>query len=123
MRKKEKAKGKQQTLSEDAKNTMYQEVDLSQYIEGDLTEKQKKKFADLAVDEIRSRTLQGFDVNGKKFKKYSKKYASMKGVGVNDVNLFLDGKMLNGIGRRKSKEKKSILYRIINNPEYIKQFF
>lgn len=44
-----------------------------------------------------SRTLNGLDKNNKEFGKYDKKYAEFKGVGVNDVDLTLDGEMLDNL--------------------------
>jgi hypothetical protein len=46
------------------------------------------------LSHITTRTLNGFDRNNKKFKKYTKDYAEFKGVGVNDVDLTFDGEML-----------------------------
>jgi phage gpG-like protein len=89
---------------------MYQEVDLEHYLNDKPTTEQKIKFAELAVDEIRSRTLQNEDINGKKFTKYTKDYAKEKGVSRSDVNLFVEGKLLDGVGRRKSKEKSNTVF-------------
>ena len=108
--KKKKAKGKRQTLNSSAKNLMFQEVDLEHYIKEKPTAEQKKKFADLAIDKITDRTLSGKDIDGKKFKRYSKKYAALKGVNPGDVDLFKKGTMLDSIGRRKSKEKKGTVF-------------
>ena len=49
--------------------------------------------------------LSGNDVRGKKFLPYNKHYAKKKGVGVNDVNLRLTGKMLNSIKLGKVTEQ------------------
>ena len=48
-----------------------------------------------AVEVIRKRTTAGKDVNGKKFQKYTKKYAKRKGTSF--VDLELKGDMLNRI--------------------------
>lgn len=48
----------------------------------------------MILNHITTRTLNGFDKNNKKFKKYTKEYAELKGVGVGDVDLTLDGEML-----------------------------
>lgn len=48
----------------------------------------------MILSHITTRTLNGFDKNNKKFKKYSKDYAEIKGVGVNDVDLTFSGDML-----------------------------
>jgi len=49
--------------------------------------------------------LSGNDVRGKKYLPYNKHYAKSKGVGVNDVNLRLTGKMLNSIKLGKVTEQ------------------
>ena len=82
-----------------------QEINLKDYIGRKPTAKEKKLFADLAVDTMINRTLDTNDINGKKFKKYSKEYAELKGVTRSSVDLFLEGDMLENIGRRSSKEK------------------
>lgn len=87
-----------------------QEVDLEAYIGRKPTESEKTAFAEIAKATIESRTLDGKTVNGGRFKKYSKEYADFKGVTRDSVDLFLDGDMLDGIGRRKSKEKKSTIF-------------
>jgi len=87
-----------------------QEVDLASYLGRKPTANEKTAFAELAQAEIESRTLDGKTINGGKFKKYTKKYADLKGVTRDSVDLFLDGDMLDGIGRRKSKEKASTVF-------------
>jgi hypothetical protein len=82
-----------------------QEIDLKSYIGRKPTAKEKEIFAETAIDVITNRTLDTKDIDGKKFKKYSKKYAEFKGVTRSSVDLFLEGDMLEGIGRRSSKEK------------------
>ena len=82
-----------------------QEIDLKDYLGRKPTANEKKLFAELAIDTIASRTLDTTDVNGESFAKYSEEYAKKKGVSVDSVDLFLDGDMLGGIGRRSSKEK------------------
>jgi len=99
--KKKKAKGKLTvSLSE-----LSQEINLKDYLGRKPTAKEKQLFADLAVDTIVNRTLDGQTVNGGKFKKYSKDYAALKGVTRDSVDLFLEGDLLESIGRRSSKEK------------------
>ncbi len=98
---KDKAKGSMVvSLSE-----LSQEIDLKEYLGRKPSASEKKLFADLAVDTIANRTLDTDDINGIAFAKYSEAYAEKKGVTVNSVDLFLDGDMLGGIGRRSSKEK------------------
>lgn len=106
MARKKRAKGKINiTLDE-----LSQEVDLSEYLGRKPTSSEKELFADIAKATIESRTLDGKTINGGKFKKYSKTYADLKGVTRDSVDLFLKGDMLDGIGRRKSKEKSSTVY-------------
>ena len=81
-----------------------QNIDLESYLGEKPTESQKKKFVDIAIDVIETRTLDGKTINGGKFKKYSKAYAAEKGVTRSSVDLFLEGDMLESIGRRRSKE-------------------
>jgi hypothetical protein len=50
--------------------------------------------ADEIIDFIRDRTASGLDKNNNKFKKYSKQYAKKKGVDIDDVDLILEGDML-----------------------------
>tara|TARA_R110002096_G_scaffold54460_2_gene140477 strand:- start:101 stop:679 length:579 start_codon:yes stop_codon:yes gene_type:complete len=103
---KKKAKGNLKvSLSE-----LSQEINLKDYLGRKPTASEKKHFADLVVDTIQNRTLDTHDINGKKFKKYSKEYADFKGVTRDSVDLFLDGDMLENIGRRKSKEKSGSVF-------------
>lgn len=87
-----------------------QEIDLASYLDRKPTASEKMAFAELVQASIESRTLDGLTINGGKFKKYSKKYADFKGVTRSSVDLFLDGDMLDGIGRRKSKEKSNTVF-------------
>ncbi len=87
-----------------------QEIDLKEYLGEKPTEEQKKLFSEIAKDVIQMRTLDGYDIKGKKFKRYTKEYAEEKGVSRNSVDLFLKGNMLDSIGRRKSKEKTNTLF-------------
>jgi hypothetical protein len=87
-----------------------QEIDIKEYLGEKPTPEQKRIFAEIARDVIENRTLDGVDINGKKFKKYSKEYAELKGVGRSAVDLFLKGDMLSSIGRRKSKEKTNTVF-------------
>lgn len=96
---------KKTTLSE-----VSQEINIKDYLGEKPTAKQKKLFAEIAKDVIENRTLDGDDINGKKFKKYSKEYADFKGVTRDSVDLFLEGDMLDNIGRRTSKEKVNTVF-------------
>jgi len=64
-----------------------------------LTARQRKALADLVIEHIYDRTDRGLDVNGKRFKAYSKGYAksldfSIAGKSKGRVNLQLSGDML-----------------------------
>ena len=87
-----------------------QEVDLKNYLGRKPTASEKVAFAELAIDRINNRTLDGETVNGGKFKRYSKSYAEFKGVTRDSVDMFLDGDMLEAIGRRTSKEKANTVF-------------
>lgn len=56
--------------------------------------KERVAIADVVLSHIVTRTLNGDDKNNKKFKNYTKDYADFKGVDVADVDLTLDGEML-----------------------------
>ena len=103
---KKKAKGKMVVSLDE----LSQDIDLKQYLGRKPTDSEKRNFSESAIDLIENRTLDGDDINGKEFKKYSPKYAESKGVTVDSVDLFLEGKMLESIGRRKSKEKTSSVF-------------
>jgi hypothetical protein len=49
------------------------------------------------VEIIQARTLSGLDKNNDKFEKYTAMYAKEKGVGRGDVDLVLDGEMLDSL--------------------------
>lgn len=81
-----------------------QKIDLNKYIK-DPTPRQKMLFGELAIDEIENRTLDGKNINGAKFTKYSKKYADIKGVAQDNVDMFLKGDMLDSIDIYKGRSK------------------
>ena len=56
-----------------------------------------KRLGNMTINKHIQSILKGNDVRGKPFKPYSQSYAKRKGVGVNDVNLKLTGKMLQSI--------------------------
>ena len=91
-------------------NELSQEINLADYLGRKPTAKEKRLFADLAVDTIDNRTLDGKNINGKKFKKYSKSYAEFKGVTQDSVDMFLEGDMLESINRNKKKESADTIY-------------
>lgn len=74
-----------------------QEIDLTRYVDGDLSEEAKETFALAAIERINQRTLDGKNIHGRKFKKYSKDYAAKKGVSRESVDLFLEGDMLSSL--------------------------
>jgi hypothetical protein len=100
-----------------------QEINLREYLGEKPTAEQKRAFAEIAKEVIENRTLDGRDINGKAFKKYSKEYAELKDVSRDSVDLFVKGDMLDSIGRRKSKEKvNSIFLQIKKGIETKKSF-
>lgn len=76
---------------------MSQEVDLKRYLGRAPTTEEKMLFAELAIEQINQRTLDGKTIHGGKFKKYSKTYADLKGVSRDSVDLFLEGNMLDSV--------------------------
>lgn len=86
---------------------MKQEINLENYLGRKPTPREKQTFADLAVDVITNRTLDGKTINGGKFARYSKKYADLKGVTQDSVDLFLNGDMLDNLGRVENDESDS----------------
>jgi len=59
--------------------------------------KERVALADVLLTHIVTRTLNGEDKNNKKFKNYTEKYADIKGVDISDVDLTLDGEMLEAL--------------------------
>lgn len=77
---------------------MSQEINLKRYIGKDVTDDQKRLFLELAIDYINNRTLDGKELGGSKsFVPYSEEYADKKGVSRFNVDLFLEGDMLESI--------------------------
>lgn len=58
---------------------------------------ERKVVAELVINHIINRSAAGLDKNDNKFPKYTKAYAEKKGVGVNDVDLILEGEMLESL--------------------------
>jgi len=59
--------------------------------------RERVAIAEVLLTHIVTRTLNGEDKNNKKFKNYTEKYADFKGVDVSDVDLTLDGEMLEAL--------------------------
>ena len=76
---------------------MSQEIDAKRYLGKDASDEQVRLFAELAIEQINQRTLDGKTIHGGKFKKYSKEYADKKGVSRSAVDLFLEGDMLDSV--------------------------
>lgn len=64
----------------------------------------------MIYDLIVARTLNGYDKDNKKFSKYTKNYADKKGVGVTDVDLVLEGEMLDELRVKIEGKKLTIGY-------------
>ena len=79
------------------KNKTEQKINLRTLLGRKPTAQEKTLFAELSIELINNRTLDGKDIDGKKFTKYSKDYAAKKGVTRSAVDLFLDGNMLDAI--------------------------
>lgn len=79
------------------KSKSIQRVNLKELIGRTPTDDEKNRFTLAAIELINDRTLDGKDINGKKFTKYSEKYAEQKGVSRDAVDMFLTGSMLDGI--------------------------
>lgn len=77
---------------------MSQEINLKRYFGRDASDAEMKTFAELAVEYINNRTLDGHELGGtKSFTPYTKEYADKKGVTRGSVDLFDDGDLLNSI--------------------------
>jgi len=96
------------TLSQ---NEVSQEIDLKRYLKRVPTESDKEKYAELAVERINERTLDGITIHGKNFAQYSEAYAERKGVTRDSVDLFLEGDMLDSLAY--DTEKNSSKLKII----------
>lgn len=76
---------------------MSQEINLSELLGREPTPTEKEAFVSEAIDLIIERTQSGVDLNGKKFKPYTKEYAELKGVSRGDVDLTFFGSMLGSL--------------------------
>jgi hypothetical protein len=85
---------------------MSQEIDLKRYLGRDATPAEKRLFAELAVERINERTLDGRTIHGGSFKRYTQEYADLKGVTRDAVDLFLKGDMLDSIESKDAGKNK-----------------
>lgn len=74
-----------------------QEINLGEILGRTPTDVEARQFIDEAINLMIERTQSGEDINGRRFKQYSKEYAELKGVSRNDVDLTFMGDMLAGI--------------------------
>ena len=79
------------------KSKSEQRVNLKSLLGRTPTQREKIAFVELAIDTIENRTLDGVDIDRKKFRQYSAEYAEKKGVTRDSVDLFLTGDMLDSI--------------------------
>jgi hypothetical protein len=79
------------------KGKTQQRINLKTLLGRTPTTDEKKRFTLESIELINDRTLDGKDINGKKFTKYSIDYAKKKGVTRNSVDMFLEGDMLDDI--------------------------
>lgn len=86
------------------------------------TELQRKQFKELIVERIVSRTLNGEDINGETFTKYSEAYAKKKGVDPESVDLFLEGDMLPSIDEIEGRQPNMVKIAVIGKNENLKAY-
>ena len=86
-----------------SQSEIYQDFDLEDLLGYSPSNKQKSLFTSLAIDKIIDRTVEGKDINSKKFIPYNQEYADRKGVIASSVDLVLSGDMLNSIESDNSK--------------------
>lgn len=79
-----------------SKDEIYQKFNLKRLLGENPTPDQKELFFELAVEKMVDRTVEGNDIKGTKFKRYSEKYAAKKGVSRDSVDMVLEGDMLDG---------------------------
>ncbi len=104
-----------------SKDEISQSIDLKKYLGKNPSKEQKNLFFDLFVNKMVERTTSGNDIDGKKFEKYSEKYAEQKGVDINSVDLVLDGNMLGDIERDTSAKGSRVKIKIDEN-DLLKSF-
>ena len=76
---------------------MSQKINLKTRLGRKPTIAELEAFAEIAIERINQRTLDGITVNGGSFTPYSESYADKKGVSRDSVDLFLDGDMLGSL--------------------------
>jgi len=104
-----------------SKREVSQKFNLKTLLGYEPSEKQKKLFYDLAVAKMANRTMDGNDINGRKFKQYSESYADAKGVSRDSVDLVLKGDMLSSF--ELSLERKNLVkIKIEEGKETLKAF-
>lgn len=86
------------------------------------TELQRKQFKELIVERIVSRTLNGEDINGETFTKYSEAYAKKKGVDPESVDLFLEGDMLSSIDEIEGRQPNMVKIAVVGKNENLKAY-
>jgi phage gpG-like protein len=79
------------------KSKSEQRINLKSLLGRTPTREEKTAFTLATIELINQRTLDGSDIDGKKFEQYSEEYADKKGVSRNAVDLFLSGDMLDSI--------------------------
>lgn len=76
---------------------MSQTINTNRYLGKNSTAEERILFAELSVEIINERTLDGETIHGGSFKKYDDDYAAKKGVTVDSVDLFANGDMLDSV--------------------------
>ena len=95
------------TLSE-----MKQTIDLEHYLKRKPTNSEIENFGEAAIEQINNRTLDGKKFNSRgSFAPYSDAYADKKGVDKNNVDLFLEGDMLDSLEYKK-KNKSTVAIKL-----------
>lgn len=88
-----------------SQSEIYQEIDLGDLLGRKPTRDEAQAFAQEAIERIIERSQSGQDINGRKFKEYTKDYAEEKGVSRGDVDMTLFGDMLLSIDSRISGDR------------------
>lgn len=80
-----------------SKDEVKQEINLASLFGRNPTQSEAEAFFEAAKELIIERTQSNKDINQKQFKDYSDKYAELKGVSVDEVDMTLFGDMLEAI--------------------------